>query len=175
MLLDGAHNAQGVAGLRDYVQTHLSDCRRVLLTGVLTEKLDDDMLHALAALGHEIVTVTPDSPRAMTGAELKDRFASVGHDAHACASLKEGVALAKALAGEDIVMKSAGSQLRSYCYVTDAACALLTVLLRGETGRAYNVANRESVHTIREYAETLARLAGVKVVFDLPPEAERQG
>ena len=53
--------------------------------------------------------------------------------------------------------------------------ALLTVLLRGETGRAYNVANRESTHTIREYAETLAWLAGVRVTFDLPTDAERQG
>lgn len=83
--------------------------------------------------------------------------------------------LRKALAGEDIVMKSAGSQLRSYCYVTDAAAALLTILLRGEAGNAYNIANRASVHTIREYAETLAKLAGVNVVFDLPPEAERAG
>ena len=83
--------------------------------------------------------------------------------------------LRKALSGEDIVMKSAGSQLRSYAYVADAVSALLTVLLRGETGRAYNVANRESTHTIREYAETLAKLAGVRVTFELPPEAERQG
>ena len=83
--------------------------------------------------------------------------------------------LRRALAGEDIVMKSAGSQLRSYAYVADAVSALLTVLLRGETGRAYNVANRASTHTIREYAETLARLAGVRVTFELPPEAERQG
>ena len=83
--------------------------------------------------------------------------------------------LRRALAGEDIVMKSAGSQLRSYAYVADAVSALLTVLLRGETGRAYNVANRESTHTIREYAETLAKLAGVRVTFELPPEAERQG
>lgn len=83
--------------------------------------------------------------------------------------------LRKAMAGEDIVMKSAGSQLRSYCYVTDAVTALLTILLHGETGCAYNVANRESAHTIREYAETLASLAGVRVVFDLPPEAERAG
>ena len=83
--------------------------------------------------------------------------------------------LRKAMAGEDIVMKSAGSQLRSYCYVADAAAALLTILLHGETGCAYNVANRESTHTIREYAETLAKLAGVNVVFDLPPEAERAG
>jgi len=53
--------------------------------------------------------------------------------------------------------------------------ALLTILLRGETGSAYNIADRGSVHTIREYAETLARLAGVNVAFDLPPEAERLG
>ncbi len=83
--------------------------------------------------------------------------------------------LRKALAGEDIVMKSTGSQLRSYCYVTDAACAILTLLLRGETGLAYNVANRDSNHTIREYAETLAKLAGVNVVFELPPDAEKAG
>lgn len=83
--------------------------------------------------------------------------------------------LRKALAGEDVVLKSAGSQVRSYCQVTDAAAALLTILLRGETGAAYNVANRNSVHSIREYAETLAALANVGVTFDLPPEAERQG
>lgn len=81
----------------------------------------------------------------------------------------------KALAGEDIVMKSAGSQVRSFCYVADAAAALLRLLDAGETGRAYNVANRGSVASIREYAETLADVAGVRVAFDLPPETERAG
>lgn len=37
------------------------------------------------------------------------------------------------------------------------------------------MANRLSVHSIREYAETLAKHAGVNLVFDLPPEAEKQG
>lgn len=83
--------------------------------------------------------------------------------------------LRKALAGEDIVMKSTGAQVRSYCFVADAVRALLTILLCGETGQAYNVANRASVHSIREYAETLAELASVRLAFDLPPEAERQG
>ena len=81
----------------------------------------------------------------------------------------------KALAGEDIVMKSAGSQVRSFCYVADAVSALLTLLERGERGQAYNVANRASVASIREYAETLADIAGVKVVFDVPPEVEKTG
>ena len=45
--------------------------------------------------------------------------------------------------------------------------------VRGQS--SHSMANRESTHTIREYAETLAELAGVKVVFDLPPESERAG
>ena len=81
----------------------------------------------------------------------------------------------KALAGEDIVMKSTGSQVRSFCYVADAVNALLTLLEKGGRGQAYNVANRSSVASIRDYAETLAQIAGVNVVFDLPPEAEKAG
>ena len=81
----------------------------------------------------------------------------------------------KALAGEDIVMKSTGSQVRSFCYVADAVSALLTLLVKGGRGQAYNVANRNSVASIRQYAETLADIAGVKVAFDVPPEAEKAG
>ena len=83
--------------------------------------------------------------------------------------------LRNALDGRDIVMKSAGSQVRSWCYVADAVCALLTLLLRGEAGQAYNVANRHAVASIREYAQTLADIAGVKLVFELPPELEKAG
>ena len=83
--------------------------------------------------------------------------------------------LRNALNGRDIVMKSAGSQVRSWCYVADAVCALLTLLLRGEAGQAYNVANRHATASIREYAQTLADIAGVKLVFELPPELEKAG
>ena len=83
--------------------------------------------------------------------------------------------LRKALNGEDIVMKSAGSQVRSWCYVADAVAALLTLLLMAEAGQAYNVANRHAVASIREYAQTLADIAGVKLVFEIPPEMEKAG
>ena len=45
------------------------------------------------------------------------------------------------LRGEDSVMKSDGSQVRSWCYVADCACALLHILLKGGSGMAYNVAD----------------------------------
>ena len=48
----------------------------------------------------------------------------------------------KALAKEDIVLKSKGEQLFSYTYVIDAVSAILTVMLRGKKGEAYNVASK---------------------------------
>ena len=80
-----------------------------------------------------------------------------------------------ALEGRDIVLKSPGAQIRSYCYAADSASALITLMLKGETGEAYNVANPDCNPSIREYAQTLADLAGVQLKFDLPPEAERAG
>lgn len=83
--------------------------------------------------------------------------------------------LRRALAGEDIVMKSEGTQVRTYTYVTDAVAGLLVLLLRGRTGEAYNVASRLGTVSIRDYAATLARLAGVGLRFELPSEGERRG
>ena len=80
-----------------------------------------------------------------------------------------------ALEKKDIVLKSTGAQVRSYCYAADTASALITLMLRGVAGEAYNVANPTCSPSIREYAQTLADLAGVNLVFDLPPEAERAG
>ena len=63
--------------------------------------------------------------------------------------------------GHDIVMKSDGSQIRSYCYCLDCASAILTVLLRGANKQAYNISNRNSIITIKQLGEMIARAAGV--------------
>ena len=82
--------------------------------------------------------------------------------------------LRNALAGQDIVLKSDGAQVRTYTYVTEAVAGLVTILLRGRTGEAYNVASRLGTVSIRGYAEALARAAGVRVRFELPSEQERR-
>lgn len=76
------------------------------------------------------------------------------------------------LAGKDIIMKSAGSQLRSYCYVLDCVSAMVTVLLDGQTASAYNISNPDSVVTIRQMAEGFAHAAGRKIVFENPSDVE---
>lgn len=77
--------------------------------------------------------------------------------------------------GEDIVMKSAGTQLRSYCYVVDCASAILTVLLKGEVGQAYNISNPDSVCTIRELAEAMAEAGGEELIMEEASEREKKG
>ena len=77
--------------------------------------------------------------------------------------------------GRDIIMKSAGDQLRSYCYVLDCVSAILTVLLNGKMGQAYNISNPDSVSTIREIAEAFAEAGHKKVVFENPSDAELKG
>jgi nucleoside-diphosphate-sugar epimerase len=76
------------------------------------------------------------------------------------------------LLGKNIVMKSSGSQLRSYCYVLDCVSAMLTVLIGGNSGKAYNISNKNSVVTIRQMAEAFASAAGRQVVFEDPTHAE---
>ena len=80
----------------------------------------------------------------------------------------------KAKAGEDIVMKSAGTQLRSYCYTMDCASAILTVLINGKCGEAYNISNPNSVVTIREMAEALAKAGNVNIIFENPSDLEKK-
>lgn len=77
--------------------------------------------------------------------------------------------------GEDIVLKSAGTQLYSYTYVADAVSGLLYCLLLGECGGAYNIADPASDITLRDLAEIIARAAGRKVVFELPDAVESAG
>lgn len=81
----------------------------------------------------------------------------------------------KGIAGEDIVLKSAGTQLYSYTYVADAVAGLLTVLLKGESGEAYNIAEEHSDIMLKDLAAIIAGINGKKVVFEIPDAVEAAG
>ncbi|MEG1581444.1 MAG: NAD(P)-dependent oxidoreductase [Bacteroidaceae bacterium] len=66
------------------------------------------------------------------------------------------------LKGQDIVLLSSGELSRCYCYTTDAIEALFYILLRGEVGKAYNVANERTYISVRDMAQ--------KVIDDFAPQ-----
>lgn len=75
--------------------------------------------------------------------------------------------------GEDIVLHTRGESVGNYCYTADAAEGILTVLLKGENGETYTVANPRTSMRIREMAQMAAdHLAdgAIRVIFDIPEE-----
>lgn len=64
-----------------------------------------------------------------------------------------------ALEGRDIAIQGDGTPLRSYLYAADLALWLWTLLLKGESGRAYNVGGDEAL-SIRELAERVQQVLG---------------
>lgn len=76
---------------------------------------------------------------------------------------------------KDIILKSQGKQLFSYTYMADAVYGILTILLMGKDGEAYNIADEESNITLKDLSQLVADFAGTKVVFDLPNAVEAQG
>lgn len=81
----------------------------------------------------------------------------------------------KALAHEDIILKSEGNQLFSYTYITDAVRAMLHVLVHGEEGTAYNISCESCDVRLKEFASLCAQYNGKDVIFELPSETERKG
>ena len=71
----------------------------------------------------------------------------------------------KAVAGEDIILKSKGNQRFSYCYIADAVSGIVKVLLDGVDGEAYNIANEDDGLSLGGYAEFMADLANKKVLY----------
>ncbi|HRU98162.1 MAG TPA: NAD-dependent epimerase/dehydratase family protein [Ruminococcus sp.] len=77
------------------------------------------------------------------------------------------------LAGKDIVLNSAGNQMRSYTYLADSASAIISVLTSGESGNAYNIANSASRTTIAGFAKEVAAQTGTNVIFADPDEVAK--
>ncbi len=61
--------------------------------------------------------------------------------------------IANVVRHENILLKSNGAAYRSFCYVADTAAAFLTVLLCGENGNVYNIADDCSNVTIRDFGK----------------------
>lgn len=65
-----------------------------------------------------------------------------------------------AIEGRDIVLHTKGETKRNYLYTEDAVEAILTVLVKGRSGEAYNAANEETYCSIYEMAQMVAKECG---------------
>lgn len=80
--------------------------------------------------------------------------------------------------GTDIGLNTPGRTFRNYCYIRDAAAAILTLLAKGQPGQAYNVANPDTGISIADMARMVCREFGQgksKVVFRNPESLAKFG
>lgn len=61
--------------------------------------------------------------------------------------------------GKDIVILSDGKAKRPFCYINDALAGFFLILLKGNSGEAYNVCNEEEFVSISRLADILASLS----------------
>ena len=75
----------------------------------------------------------------------------------------------------DITLLTKGGTKRDYLYTADAVKGILTILLSGKNGEAYNLSNQDSYCTILEMAQMCCGLANneISVKFDLDPEKSK--
>ncbi|NLX64573.1 MAG: NAD-dependent epimerase/dehydratase family protein [Clostridiaceae bacterium] len=77
--------------------------------------------------------------------------------------------ISQILKNRKIVLKSDGQAKRSFMYITDAITGMLTAMLKGIPGEAYNVASEEGEATVLELASLALSLIGGNesdVIFD---------
>ena len=98
------HTASLVLGILSIVLGLL-----IALVGVLADKDYGEMFRPVMEYVTEFVCVTPDNPRKLPAAELAEHLQRAGAQAVACATVAEGVAKAKELAGGDGAVLCFGS------------------------------------------------------------------
>lgn len=105
IILDGAHNVEGVRALADFLESQLSGRRKVLIFGVMKDKEYEKMLSELNHSVDKTIFTTVSSERALVPEVLKKYVpqAIVAHD------ISSALNMAKSMTGEKDVIVVTGS------------------------------------------------------------------
>lgn len=101
VIVDAAHNQHGIHALTDFVRTHFTDRRKILVFGVMKDKAYKTMLAEIAPQMDSIILTKPSIERALSTEEMKAHV----NGAVATQSVKEAVEQAKRIARrEDLIL-----------------------------------------------------------------------
>lgn len=101
-ILDGGHNPQCAQALVNTLDEYMPGEKAVFIIGMLKDKAYTEVLNILIPYAIEFITLTPDSPRALSAAELASVIESMGAKATTAENAKQAIELA-ASAGKPAV------------------------------------------------------------------------
>ena len=134
LLLDGAHNAAGMAALGDALRDEFAvDGVAVAVVGMLSGRDPSAMLAPLASAGvTAIVACEPDSPRAMSVAAVTEAARALGLAVYAEPDVRDALRVARGMVDADGLVVVAGSL---YVVGTARADALASAVPWEDAGR----------------------------------------
>ena len=91
LVADGAHNADAADKLRRTLELGFTNYRIIYIIGVLRDKEHEKILKCLLPLAEKVYTVTPDSPRALSGEELCREAGKFHGDVSCAGSVREAL------------------------------------------------------------------------------------
>lgn len=109
LIIDGGHNPQCMQAVVQSLEQLYPGKKVHFLVGVMGDKDYPDMMEKLLPLAHSFVTLTPDSPRALSAQDLAGFLEKRGCKATPCSSVKEGLETVMAQCGPEDVICACGS------------------------------------------------------------------
>lgn len=109
VVIDGAHNIQGITTLKDNVIKYFDYENIILLIGILADKQVEDMINKIAPMSEEIIALTPHSERAELGDELKKEIEKVNANVESYDSYETGFKKALNISGHNDLILVTGS------------------------------------------------------------------
>ncbi len=109
VIIDGAHNADGINMLVKSIKKYFSDKRIVLLMGVLGDKDYEKMAAQIVPLAETTVITQPDSSRALSVEGFKKTVEKYCDNVYGFENIEEAYSFALDLTGKDDVLICAGS------------------------------------------------------------------
>lgn len=109
IVIDGAHNPPAAQKLRESVDYYFGQEHVIYLMGILADKDYEQVVSITHGAAQQVITLTPDSPRALPAKELAEVIRKQGKQAVAAGSYEEAARLAMEAAGPDGVIIVFGS------------------------------------------------------------------
>lgn len=109
LVIDGAHNIQGIRSLRANVEKYYKYKNMYLLLGILADKQVEEMVKEITPMAKKVYALTPHSDRAELADDLKEIVDKYNSNCIALESYKEALELALMEADKDDLILVSGS------------------------------------------------------------------
>lgn len=109
VVIDGAHNIQGITALKENIFKYFKFNNMYLLLGILADKQVHDMVDMIAPNAKKVYALTPHSDRAEKNTQLKDEILKVNSNCEALDSYEEAYKKALLEANDDDIIVISGS------------------------------------------------------------------